>query len=401
MLLSIDEEKAVRSYLLGELGPQDAQALEERLLREEDFVEELLLLEDELIEDYARGALTPGERARFESHFLSTPKRRRKLMLVNGIRKYAAERSAQADDGRRDRASSISSLIAYLFTPKWRAVAVALLLVAVGVGAWSLFFRVSEVDKGMIALNDAYRKQRPLEARITGLSYAPFMNSRGNAQSDVDYRARDLSVILLLDAASKEQSAKALHAAGRLYMAQKEFDKAILQFQEALKSSPNDAQLHADLGAAMLEQAKLLRDRNEDGKVMDKLLESQQHLDEALRLNHSLPEASFNKALCLEEMLMPGQAREAWQNYLKLDPNSKWADEARHHLRDISELRSAPPTPSQLLGNFVVAFDAQAWRILSGSREVITRRIIPPQLAHDYAARALERADEPARESLP
>jgi CHAT domain-containing protein/tetratricopeptide (TPR) repeat protein len=400
MSLSKNEEKAVRSHLLGELGPQETQALEERLLREDEFVEQVLLIEDELIEDYACGNLSPVEQERFERHFLITPRRRRKLMMVRGLKKYASAAAVAPPAVATTRPSWLGGLL----VPRWKAAAFALLALLAVVVVWRVGFHQTQVERGLAALDKAYKQQRPLEARITGMSYARFSVARGGEPQNADSRALDLSRTLLQDAADADPSPSTLDALGRFYLTQREFDKAAAQFEEALKSAPDDAQLHADFGTALLEQAKLLRDRGEDGKVMEKLAESQRELNEALRLNPSMAEASFNRALGLEELMLPEQAREAWQSYLKLDPHSKWAEEAQRHLRDISEQRGAPPTPSQLLGSFVAAFDARdearAWRVLSGSREAITRRMIPPQLAHDYAARALRGEDGPARESL-
>lgn len=400
MNLSQDDERRVRDYLLGELPQEGVRLFEERLLREDEFVEQVLLLEDDLIEDYAYGHLDPGEQEKFEQHFLTTPRRRRKLMTVRGLKNYVSVAASKARAGEDARPGWWSAL----FAPRWKFAAFALLALFAVVVVWRLGFRQTQVERGLVALDKAYTQQRPLEVRITGMSYARFSATRGSEPQPVDARALDLSRTLLQGAASDDPNPSTLDALGRFYLTQKEFDKAILQFEEALKSSPDDARLHADLGAALLEQAKLLRGRDEDGKVMGRFAESQRHLNEALRLNPSLLEASFNRALCLEELMLPEQAEEAWQSYLKLDPDSKWAEEARRRLRDISGLKGAPPTPAELLGSFVAASgahdEALAWRVLSGSREAITRRLIPPQLAHDYATRRLEGADGPARESL-
>jgi CHAT domain-containing protein/tetratricopeptide (TPR) repeat protein len=416
MNLSHDDEQLVRSYLLGALTQERARQLEERLLREDEFVEQVLLIEDELIEDYMLGELDPGERERFGKNFLTTPKRRRKLMMVEGLRERASvvpagvptedrgEEASAVKESPVGRTAAQSTWWSTLFAPRWRIAAFAILLLMIGVGLWRVFFYRPQVETGLVALNKAYSLQRPLEARVTGLSYAPYSAKRGNEPENVDYRARDLSRSLLLSAASDNPNPSTLHALGRFYLTQKEFDKATLQFEEALKASPDDAQLHADQGAVLLEQAKLLRDRGEDGKVMEKLAESQRHLGMALRLNPSLLEASFNKALVLEEMMLSEQAREAWQSYLTLDPQSEWAKEAQRHLQNISGQRGPPPTPPQLRESFLAAFRAgdeeRAWLILSGSRELITRRMIPPQLAHDYAERMLEGDGAQARESL-
>jgi tetratricopeptide (TPR) repeat protein len=208
------------------------------------------------------------------------------------------------------------------FAPRWKFL-LALLVFIAGFGIWRGFFYRSQVERGLIALNKAYKNERPLEVRVTGMSYAPHSDKRGSEQQTVDDRARNLSGELLLTAASNDLNASSLHALGRYYLLQKEFDKAIRQFQEALKSSPDAAQLHADLGAALLEKAKLFRDGREPGKAMEHLAESYEQLSSALKVNPSLAEASFNRALVLKEMMLPEQTRKAWQKYLELDPQSR------------------------------------------------------------------------------
>jgi CHAT domain-containing protein/tetratricopeptide (TPR) repeat protein len=416
MSLDRDDEQHLKSYLLGELAQEEMRELEERLLREEEFANQVLLIEDELIEDYMLGELSSKERQQFEKYFLTTPRRRRKLMMVEGLRERASVRDPRAiveGPGEQTTPATKVSKVRMieeptwwtrLFQPPWKIAGFAALILVAGLGVWRAFLYQSPVERGLTALNVAYKQQRPLEARVIGMSYAPHSGKRGGDAENVDYRARDLSRSLLLGAASDNPNASTLHALGRSYLMQKEFDKAILEFQEALKSSSNNAQLHADLGAALLEQAKLLRDRDEDGKAMEKLAESQQHLNTALRSEPSLLEAMFNKALVLEELKLPEQAREAWQKYLELDPQSKWSKEAQRRLQSISEQRRLPLTPDELLANFLAAFrernDTEAWRLLSANREVITGKMIPLRLAHDYVAHTLKGEDSKAREKL-
>src|SRR3712207_334898 len=103
MTLNHEEESEIRSYLLGELAQEEARRIEERIVRDDDFVEQVQLVEDEMVEDYARGSLGARERERFERHFLSTPRRRRKLTMVKGLMKYAAGTS-----GERGAAAAVS-----------------------------------------------------------------------------------------------------------------------------------------------------------------------------------------------------------------------------------------------------------------------------------------------------
>jgi len=415
MNLSHDEERRIRSYLLGELAQEDARQLDDRLLRDDRLAEQVGLVEDELIEDYVHGDLSAHERERLEKLFFTTPRRRRRLEIVRGLRERAlvvvnAESPKEEEHvssvlaGAGGTSATVSARRDAWFGSRWKMAAVVAFVALAGAGIWYAVFHQPPEARGLAALDKAYRRQRPLEARVVGLTYAPFVAERGGEAEEVDYRARDHSRSLLLGAAEDNPSASTLSALGRFYLTQREFDKAILQFEEALKSSPDDPQLHADLGAALLEQAKLLRDRGEDGKVMAKLGESQGHLNTALKLNPSLLEAAFNRALGLEEMMLPEQAKAAWQSYLALDAQSGWSKEAQRHLQDISSRHRAPPTPAQLLESFVAAFrardEARAWQILSGSREIITRKMIPPQLAHEYAARSLDGQEALARESL-
>ena len=99
----------------------------------------------------------------------------------------------------------------------------------------------------------AYHQQRPLESRITGLVYAPWTSTRDGGEIKFDYVARDRAANLLIGAALEHPGPATRHALGRLYLTNREFDKAIQQMEEALKAEPSNAQLHSDLGAAYLD----------------------------------------------------------------------------------------------------------------------------------------------------
>ncbi|MET0624250.1 MAG: hypothetical protein ABW250_14800 [Pyrinomonadaceae bacterium] len=91
-----DTHDEIRRYLLGILSEEAGQGVEERLMTEEAFLEELTLVEGELIDDYAAGLLGAEEHAGFERHFLSTEARRAQLRLTRGLRRYAADASVNA-----------------------------------------------------------------------------------------------------------------------------------------------------------------------------------------------------------------------------------------------------------------------------------------------------------------
>src|SRR5215208_2438753 len=172
-------QKDLRRYLLGQLDDRTAEALEKQFLLQDEIFEELLAAEDELIEDYLAEALTAEDRGALENHFLSTPERLDQLRFGRTFRQYlsrqgqvmAREVSSSVDLVPADAQPPIppkSKLFTWWTSPRAffasprRAVAFAAVVLAVGFGAWYLFVRQSAVDEGLLALNSAYREQRPL-----------------------------------------------------------------------------------------------------------------------------------------------------------------------------------------------------------------------------------------------
>jgi hypothetical protein len=76
----------MRRYLLGQLGEPDGQAIEDRILGGAPLFATLEEAEDDLIEDYLEGALAEDDRARFEGHFLASPRRQQSLACAEMLR---------------------------------------------------------------------------------------------------------------------------------------------------------------------------------------------------------------------------------------------------------------------------------------------------------------------------
>lgn len=383
------EEKQIRQYLLGTLAESEEQKIEEEILRNNDFAQQILLIEDELIEDYARCALGEQEHEQFERHFLTTPQRRRKLAFVHGLSKYA---SAQSKRLVAKQAASVQkpNRLRHLYQPSWKIGIYAVVVAFIAFGAWQFFIRNADVNQGLSALNKAYQAQRPIQSRVTGFSYAPFPDTRGAADEKVDERSRDLSGALLLKAVSEKQNPISLHALGRYYLLRKEFDKAIEQFDEAIKLSPQIAQIHSDLGAALLERGKADKakgDYAQSGKDLGKSLEE---LTEALNLDPSLIEALFNRALCKQQLGLESRAEEDWKDYLNRDSKSEWAEEVRQQLKLLEEKRKKVQNNNdQLYADFIAAYKSRdgtkAWEAFRDGRlrvgNFITEKLIDEFLA--------------------
>jgi tetratricopeptide (TPR) repeat protein len=217
------------------------------------------------------------------------------------------------------------------------AIAVGLIFAAsIGLTLYRGFQFQSALDQGLVALNSAYRQERPLEARISNLDYAPLTNQRGGTPR-VDYVQRDLAGTLLMKAVTDTPNASSHRALGQYYLAERQVDKAIDQFNLALAIDPYDAKSHVNLGAALLEKGKQDAGKPVGSQAVEIFSRSLEHLNESLKLDNTLLEGYFNRALVYQYMMLPREAEGAWREYLQRDPSSQWSEEAKRNLKSLEE----------------------------------------------------------------
>jgi CHAT domain-containing protein len=428
MTLLPEQEDRIRRYLLGVATPDEVEQVETDLLRGDENVERLLLIEDELITDYALGALKRRERKLMKKNFFSTPQRQERLMIAREMVKQVSisDKADTAGEIGKTWAANGSSgarrmwkwLVALLLPGQvgwngqilWKIAAGAALMIGLGIGIRDLLegARKTEVEarleKGMVALNQAYRERRLVKARITELQYAPFRETRGGSEADgeqdgVDLPARRRAFDLLDDAVRESSTdgatAAAHHAMGRLYLARKNFEDAIAEFEAALKTAPNNARLHSDLGAALMEKSEQEASgkSGRDPRTIDRCLE---HLNRAIELDGSLLEPLFNRAFLRQNLGQLFQAKEDWDNYLKKDSTSPWAEEARRNLKLIEERnKRVAQRGEELFVAFQQANQAgdeeRVWSVFSRSHFLlgnhITARLIDETLAFTQEGR--------------
>jgi len=305
-------ENQVRKYLLGSLPEDERDHFEETLICDPEVLEYLEALEGELIDDYLSENLRPEDRQRFETYFLATPARREQYRI------HKALMSAIKPPPRQN-------------PPLWKymviaASAVAVIIVAVVV--WRIIPRSNDVDQGMVALNKAFRAERPIEGRISGLDYAEYRTTRGGQPSNIDSDSLNLAIEHFKSAMAKEPG-PAHQGLGRIYLAQKDFDKAISELQIALGIEPSNAQILSDLGLAYLEKGK----HETDQTAIDDFAQSRNYLDRAIATDSKLPGPLFNRALLFEELKQTENAQKDWQAYIAKDPDSGWAKIARQRLK--------------------------------------------------------------------
>lgn len=87
------ERLLIRRYLLGELDERDQEQLEQRVITNPDYREEVLITEEELLEEFVNGTLSLREHELFTRMYSSSPAKRRKVKIARALNRYAAKHS--------------------------------------------------------------------------------------------------------------------------------------------------------------------------------------------------------------------------------------------------------------------------------------------------------------------
>jgi len=393
------EQQRLKEYLLGQLTEAEEEQVELRLLNEPDFAEEYDMVVDELTDDYVAGKLSGNEREQMEQHFFRSSERRSKLKFAQALKTRKAELN-------KDKLPKPNSWFRPLM-----AIAASLVVLVGGSYIWRIQSGDSQLDQGLAALHSAFRDERPLEARLSDLDYAPYSTTRGPGTGNVDQDELYFAELTLRQALKTNPTPAVHHALGKVFLAKKQFDDALKEFDEAVKGDPKNAQFYSDLGAAWLEKGKLnLNKAPSDptgslgGNAVIELARSLDNIDKALALTPDLPEALFNRALYHQYMRLREQEESDWHEYLKRDPTSQWASEARRRLKLIEEQRKElSQSREEKLENFVRAFrsksDGTAWTILSSSHNR-SGNIVVEQLVDAYLTNPGRQENDEATQNL-
>jgi len=187
-------------------------------------------------------------------------------------------------------------------------------IVLIAVAALGLFSRAqpSGATASVASLFPASMRSRPIEARVSGLLWAPFVAEPEATDRSADPKRGDSS-----DAGRRQQEGLLELLAGDPRDAVAALEKASVSNQPAAWS---------DLAAAYYEVAV----RHD---VPECLADALSTADRALTLDPNHVEALFNRALILERLGLRRDSRAAWTRYLAAEPANPWSEEARSHLR--------------------------------------------------------------------
>lgn len=230
-------------------------------------------------------------------------------------------------------------------TPRRYLLAIAAtLFVGLGSGAaWWLLWRDAHAA-AVAGLVEEVGERRFFEARLTGgFHHGPLVGVKRAARSDSSDQwgvlGRALEIRDTTKGAPSRKTGRALATAHLFYSKTgifkadpdnvdprgAEVNLAVGILEGLVREHPQDARLQSDLAAAYLVRAEGSGPGDDARKALDAA-------DAAVRLDPSLREAYFNRALALESLQRTGEARKAWEEYRSAFPGDEWLPAVGAHL---------------------------------------------------------------------
>jgi CHAT domain-containing protein len=285
--------------------------------------------EPEVLAAYVDRGLSLTERARVDAHLASCPQC---IRLVAGVVRTVAELSVLMPD------VVVTAEATPLVTRRALAGALAAAAAVLAIVVAPSFMKPwLDRDAGLVSLVDSVGEQRSVLGRLTGgFPHAPLGAPSAGGQ---DGRAAETDRVLLTSGKTRESfgdltTPSQWHATGVAQLLAAQYDDAVQSLLTASREQPANARYLNDVAAVQLERARL-------GLRPDDLPRALAAADRARRLDPSLREAWFNRALAASLLSLTAEAKTAWAEYLTRDGSSPWANEARTHLAALEQPTAA------------------------------------------------------------
>lgn len=162
--------------------------------------------------------------------------------------------------------------------------------------------------------------KRGIEPRLSGFAWAPLSPSAHEEPKNLQLAS---AIGTALSTVTGDVSPTARHTAGVAHLLAGQAQDAMSALAAAAASS-GDPRVWSDLSATYFVSATRY-------DAPELLAESLGAADNALAFDPRFPEALFNRALTIERLGLRDDAARAWNDYLAVDANSQWANEARSH----------------------------------------------------------------------
>jgi len=264
----------------------------------------------ELLAAYVDRRLSLAERARLESHLAFC---RECLGILAAVARTVAEISHVVPKEENAESGAPSDVRQSLLGVFAAAAAVFVVLAVPPVlGPWL------DRDADLVSLASEGRERRTVLGQLSGgFRHAP-LDGRFGQSRPTDTEAIVLAATKIRESFGERGTSSRLHVLGVSQLLAGHLDDAAESLLAASRAQPQNARYLSDVAAVQLERARL-------GLRPDDLPRALASADRARRLDPSLREAWFNRALAMTALSLTEQAKTAWTEYLARDNASPWA----------------------------------------------------------------------------
>jgi hypothetical protein len=173
------DDKLLTDYLLGSLSEEEAERLDELSFTDDELAARLQVVENDLVDAYARGEMTGATLERFKSHYLASPMRREKAAFARGfqdlLRQSVTTEREQRSFGETSAARELASHKGFLhrfFFPtrsavQWGLAAAALVVLLLS--GWLAFDNLrlrDQMNQARAEREELQRRERELQTEL-------------------------------------------------------------------------------------------------------------------------------------------------------------------------------------------------------------------------------------------
>ncbi len=148
------DNQKITDYLLGNLSETETEHFDELGFVDDDFANQLNVVEKDLVDSYVKGELSGERLNRFKSYYLATPLRREKVEVAESLQIFIDKKHSEvekeelviASEKTNANLSRFSSFFPFLANPKaaMQLGVIAILLLFFVVGIWFIALRPNQ-----------------------------------------------------------------------------------------------------------------------------------------------------------------------------------------------------------------------------------------------------------------
>ena len=242
-------------------------------------------------------------------------------------------------------------------------------------------------ERGLRELVEAFEEQRPVEGRLSGGFHAGSYEPVAEKRVRVDRARLDNARDLLLGSSSVVTTSERVNYA-RLLLLDGKLAEAQYEMQYCNANDSENPSFINDYGVCLLET----------GRLEDAL----DQFEKALKLNPSMSEAAFNRALTFEKLELRSDAAGEFDRLRSSEQDESWRREIEDRISKLTPTVTRALASTEIIGAFNSAYSGDSGEVRSIAEKhfEVLRRYGIGDLSEEYIRSAISRDQETAQTAM-